>query len=159
MNLAKWKLLIIALLSAKPVNKMATQFRTWVNYPEQGPQLEVNTLPSQTQPDEVLSISQMLERHSRGLPINVSEGNYYDESLGYVPDIKELDLTEIHDFRDEFAARTKAMQEEIDKREADLKAEKLAKEKEEEEMKSFFRKSQKPAEGGKPTKSAEADTD
>lgn len=78
-----------------------TIFKTWINYREEQPQMEVFTLPSLTQPDEVLTVREMLERHVRGLPIFQNQnGHYLPEELGYIPDYREMDLTEIDEYRD-----------------------------------------------------------
>lgn len=83
---------------------MSTLFKTFVNFREEEIQGEVNTEPSMTQPDEVLSIRQMLERHVRGLPLHgeKQQGQYYPPELGYVPNIAELDLAEIDDYRSHY---------------------------------------------------------
>lgn len=115
---------------------MATIFTTAWNYREQEPQAQEFTEKSQTQPDEVLSIREMLERHVRGLPVRgaSSQGHYYDESIGYVPSMEELDLSEIGDLRDRYRETVERLQQQ--EREAKASA-----------------KVQKPAEGGKPQKS------
>lgn len=91
--------------------------RTFLNYREEAPEAQIFTEKSQTQPDEVLSIRQMLERHVRGLPVTgVNEGVYYPEEVGYVPDLKSLDLTEIEDYRDHYQTESKRIQTELDER-------------------------------------------
>lgn len=79
-----------------------TTFRTWINFKEEDHKGEKNTLPSKTQPDEVMSIKEMIIRHARGLPIHANEGVYLPEEIGYIPDIKTLDLTEIAEYRDQY---------------------------------------------------------
>lgn len=83
---------------------MSTLFITSINYREHPQEMEENTLPSQTQPDEVMTIREMLTRHVRGLPVAGSSGQgmYYDEELGYVPSREELDLSEIDDYRQQW---------------------------------------------------------
>lgn len=75
---------------------------------------EQNTLPSETQQDELLSIKDMLERHVRGVPIpGYHEGTYDDEvehaDDEYFPSIEEMDLSEIADMRDMLTARVKEL--------------------------------------------------
>lgn len=62
-----------------------------------------------TQPDEVLSVTEMLRRHARGIPVNSAfgPGEYYPEELGYVPDISSMDLSEIDEMRRELNARVR----------------------------------------------------
>lgn len=116
--------------------------------------MEVNTLPSETQPDEVLSIREMIERHARGLPVNVNDqGQYYDEELGYIPSLKELDLSEMDDLRDRYKKQAEDLDAEYKKREADekeAKAQKAKADKEEKEFLKSLRKNQKSAEGDRP---------
>lgn len=87
-----------------------TQHTTFLNYRETGADLEINTLPSQTQPDQVLSIREMLTRHVSGLPIasNHENGAYHGDI--FIPDVKSLDLTEIEDLRDYYAGETQRME-------------------------------------------------
>lgn len=57
---------------------------------------EVNTLPSVTQPDMVLSLREILERHSRGLPLNVGVGEeIYHGDDDFIPNLKTLDISEL----------------------------------------------------------------
>jgi len=73
-----------------------TLFKTWVNFKEEDPQGEVNNSPSMTQPDEVMTIKEMLIRHVQGLPVEGHEqGVYLPDEVGFIPDIRTLDLTEI----------------------------------------------------------------
>lgn len=82
---------------------MSTPFNTWINFKEEVREEEVNTLPSETQPDEVLTIREMLERHVRGLPMHGNEqGVYLPEEVGFIPDYRTLDLTEIDEYRNNF---------------------------------------------------------
>lgn len=83
---------------------MSYIFNTWLNFREEERTEEINTLPSETQPDEVLTVRQMLERHVRGLPVSGSEqGVYLPEEVGYIPDYRTLDLTEIDEYRQQYA--------------------------------------------------------
>ncbi len=83
-----------------------------LNYQQFDKDHEVNTLPSLTIPDQNMSIREIIERHTRGLPINaftpVYEGEDYD-----LPDPKTLDLTE----RQELAEKIKQEVESIKSRE------------------------------------------
>lgn len=111
-------------------------------YAEQGPELETNTMPSQTQPDEVLSIREMLNRHTSGVPIPGTnrEPIYYPEELGHVPDVERMDLTEIAEMVEHVTEKRKTLESELKKREADELAAKKAREKEERDMLEFFKK-------------------
>lgn len=115
---------------------MSTIFVTPINYREQSPEMETPVGESLTQPDQVMSIREMLTRHVRGLPVpNAAEqGMFYDEDLGYIPSRDELDLADIDDYRQHYAQ----VVERLSREEANQKA---------------SSKVQKSAEGDKPQKS------
>lgn len=71
---------------------MATRFRTWLNYKEVEPQMEVNEGESMTQPDMTLSIRELLDRYARGLPVTLREDGYFEEE-----DFSEFDNLDISD--------------------------------------------------------------
>lgn len=74
---------------------------------------EENKLPSETVPDQTLSLRTILERYAKGLPItgNKSEPLYYgDEDM---PDINKMDISEIHDLK-------KAVESDIQQKKAEL---------------------------------------
>lgn len=121
-------------------------------YLETGPELEINDLPTETQPDEVLSIREMLERHSRGIPMNGSSRQpiYYPEELGHVPDVERMDLTEISEMVEHMTARRSTLENEIKKRESEEKAAKAARQKEEKEMREHFQQLKDKSKGQEP---------
>lgn len=88
----------------------------------------VNTLPSETQPDEVLSIQEMLENHARGIPQHVN-AHYYDDDDYYpdLPDLHTLDLVEIKDLADHYKKESKRIQAEINERKEKQKQETVTK--------------------------------
>jgi len=55
---------------------------------------EKNYKPSMTIPDQTLSIRQILERHSHGLPIEGWREPIWDGEDNDLPDIRTLDLAE-----------------------------------------------------------------
>jgi hypothetical protein len=55
---------------------------------------ECNNLPSLTIPDQTMSIRLILERHSRGLPIDGIKTPIYDGEDNDLPDWRRLDLAE-----------------------------------------------------------------
>lgn len=131
------------------------KIQTYLSYQEVEHIGEVNNLPSETQPDEVLSIREMLENHVRGLPVSGSsgEGVYLPEEVGYVPDLRSLDLTEIEDLRDQYALsidETKKKLAEADKAAKELAVQKAEEERQDKEALKAFRKSQKSGEADKP---------
>lgn len=79
---------ITELLSVKHV----TKFKTSQNYlPAAG---ETNFGPSQTQPNDVMGVREILERFTRGLPLNTGDVGYYD-------DPEDIDLSDF-DAMDKF---------------------------------------------------------
>ena len=58
---------------------------------------EHNYAPSLTVPGDALSLKELLERNARGLPLtgNGRESIYHGED--YIPDLRKMDLSEIHD--------------------------------------------------------------
>lgn len=121
---------------------MATKLTNWLNYAETGPELEINTEPSQTQPDEVLSIKEMLTRHVRGLPVDGGkEGVYYPEEMGYIPDLRTLDLTEIQDYQEHYQKESKRIQKELDERTAQQKKAEQEEAELQKQIKDEFKKS------------------
>lgn len=83
------------------------------------------TMPSLTQPDQVMSIDDMLARHQGGLPVQGPRNPhmYYDlpEEMGYVPDVKSLDLSEIQDLRNELSNRVRYLKAEQSRKELEEK--------------------------------------
>jgi hypothetical protein len=55
---------------------------------------QFNTSPSMTIPDQTMSIRTILERHSRGLPIDGVKSSIYDGEENDLPDWRRLDLAE-----------------------------------------------------------------
>lgn len=97
---------------------MNPNIRTWLNYSELVIEGEVNTLPSETQPNDVMSIKEMLARHLSGAPVNgaPTEGSFYPEDLGYVPHPNELDLVDRKQYArhfERYAQSTREILEEI----------------------------------------------
>lgn len=62
---------------------------------------EVNTMPSQTVPDQTMSLKELLERYARGLPIDGDNFPVYNGDDEYLPDLKKMDLSEIADLKEE----------------------------------------------------------
>lgn len=76
---------------------------------------EWNEEASMTQPDEVLSIREMLVRHARGIAPNTpfGEGSYYPSEMGFIPSIEEMDLVDIQEARDALTQRVRAIKEKL----------------------------------------------
>lgn len=91
---------------------MATLFRTWLNYREIGPDLEKNTLPSETEPDMTLSLRELLDRYAKGLPVTIREGIYTDTEEDD-SDFDHLDIADIDDLKQDLAEKESAFQKAI----------------------------------------------
>ena len=56
------------------------------------------TMPSETVPDQSLTMRQILDRYARGLPLDVKTPIWEeDDELNPLPDVRTLDLTEKQD--------------------------------------------------------------
>lgn len=92
-----------------------TIHRTFLNYREEGPRKEVNTLPSETQPDMTMSLQQLLERHTKGYDVPLFEGTYQDEFDEYIPDPKSVDQTVLLDLAESNSKHIKELQDKAQK--------------------------------------------
>jgi len=75
-------------------------FRNHFNYNQFKIRYEYSDKPSQTIPDQTMSVKEILSRYSRGLPL---EGNktpiYNGEEI--IPDLRRMDLSEIQEMQQE----------------------------------------------------------
>lgn len=91
-------------------------FRTMYTYENKTSEMEENSGKVLTEPDQALSIREIVERYSRGIPLTdlVREGEYYEEENDNFAgedfnQIKTMDMVEI----DEKRRENKAFQEQI----------------------------------------------
>lgn len=93
-------------------------FRTQFNPNYSGSTGEINNEPSETHPDEALSVATLLKRHAKGIPLGVRmlDGQYYGELE--IPRIN--DLTDLQRQKEELNARILETRKQIaeEKREA-----------------------------------------
>jgi len=70
--------------------------KTWMNAKQHPKNYEVNTDPSETIPDQTMSIRTLLDRYARGLPIGGSKQPIWqdDDEYNDLPDPRTLDLAE-----------------------------------------------------------------
>ncbi|QCS37347.1 hypothetical protein [Tortoise microvirus 89] len=111
---------------------MERKVRNWLNNHEFLYVGEVNDMPSLTKPDDTLSISEILDRYSRGLPLTGMKVPVFDE-YDDTPDIRTLDLSERFDLTAEFHEELKEIRSNAARRRAEREA-KLAAEREEMEL-------------------------
>lgn len=74
---------------------------------------EVNTQPSQTVPDQTLSLKELLDRYARGLPIVGEKFPIYNGDEEDLPDLKKMDLSEIADLKEKLDKQIKEQQGEL----------------------------------------------
>lgn len=58
------------------------------------------TQPSETVPDQALTVNEILERFSRGMPVTGTRQPIYHGDEVFVPEFKTLDLADIEEMRD-----------------------------------------------------------
>lgn len=89
--------------------------------------IEASYGPSETVPDQALSLQELLYNYSRGIPINQHQGEYLGDE--YVPDFNTMDLAEIAEYREGLKEEIEDLQQRVkqsekeaaDKRKAALK--------------------------------------
>lgn len=111
----------------KRVTRKKIIFRTQYNHtPDNGKIMSTETL---TVPDQNMSIKTLLDRHSRGLPLGVSEqkGEYFDTEVPRFDD-----LTDMVAYKKELATKHKEL---MKKAEDEISAKKAAAEQPAEEQK------------------------
>lgn len=110
---------------------------------------ELNKSPSMTQPDEVLSIAEMLANHVRGLPMNMAHEFDLDSNDGsvdhYIPDVNAMDLVERMEYAKEKAEEIKEITKKAKAESDSFKA----KQKEEQETLEAFKEFRKKTESDK----------
>lgn len=123
-------------------------------FPDDG---EVNTLPSETIPDQSMSVREILLRHSRGLSAGGGRVPIYEGEEEFMPELANMDLAERQEYlegiRDEIV-EIKAKMAEAERKRRLVENEKLLQEKIDEFMKDAARQkindrledSQKPVE-------------
>lgn len=87
---------------------------------------EVNNEPSQTIPDQNLSVKTLLERHTRGLPMqaNYHEGEYFGIEIPRIDDLTDLEeaRNRLKQAAEEFSAKVKAELQAAEERRAEAAA-------------------------------------
>lgn len=91
----------------------ASPFKTPWNAQEFPAIYEVNKKPSLTVPDQTMSIKTILDRFSKGLPIDGPNVPVYHGEEDFIPDWERLDLSERADLRESVAERIREIQNEL----------------------------------------------
>lgn len=88
-----------------------TNLRTSTTYEPVEDYNEHPTGPSQTVPDQSMTVLELLDRHQRGLPVKQNQNAYYsDDDL---PNIKAMDLVDIQEMREELSEQSKYLRKKI----------------------------------------------
>lgn len=77
------------------------KIKTWLNFKDFAKDYEVNTMPSETVPDQTMSVSEILNRYARGLPIGGSKVPIYEDDND-LPDPRTLDLAERQELKEQY---------------------------------------------------------
>ena len=91
-----------------------TIFNTWLNWQETGPDEEVNTLPSETQPDMVMSLHELLDRSRGGQEVPTFNTFYDEDEDDFVPDPRTLDLVDFDTALEHNKANIETLQQEAE---------------------------------------------
>lgn len=124
-------------------------YRNWANYHEFPQYNEVNTLPSLTQPEQSLSVKEILAHHTRGVPLEVGKVPIYYGDDTEFPDPRKLDLSELQELREQYQAEIAQIKSKYQKDLDEKKAAQAAAEKERQEVYDYW-KSQKEKQAEKP---------
>jgi hypothetical protein len=98
--------------------------KTYLNRELHNRNYEVNNEPSETVPDQAMSIRTILERYSRGLPISGERTPIWQQGDDYndLPDLRTLDLSERQEFTEQYQQELKSLQKTLksEKKHSDL---------------------------------------
>lgn len=74
--------------------------KNWLNYNDFPREFEKFTEPSQTVPDQAMSVTEILRRFARGLPLGGQRVPIYEGEEDVTPDLRTLDLAEIQELKE-----------------------------------------------------------
>ena len=98
--------------------------KTYLNREEHTRRYEVNNEPSETIPDQSMSIRTILERYSRGLPISGERTPIWQQGDDFndMPDPRTLDLAERQEYAELYQQELKSLQKTLksEKKHSDL---------------------------------------
>lgn len=101
----------------KAATKFNMKFQTQYNAQEFPRIRERSNKPSMTIPDQSMTVSELVERNKRGLPLGGAKVAIWDENpeTDFLPDIKKMDLAEIQEMKDNVQAIIKEKQADLEK--------------------------------------------
>lgn len=85
------------------------------------PMGDVNNLPSATEPDQTLSIKQLIERHAQGINLGVKEYDPIYSDQEDFPNVEYMDFHEAAEYRDFLANERYKLEERLKQLEKDKK--------------------------------------
>jgi len=93
------------------------KFQTQYNAHEFPRIREKSNKPSMTIPDQSMTVSELVERNKRGLPLGGAKVPIWDENpeTEYLPDLNRLDLSEVHELKLQAQETINEKREELDK--------------------------------------------
>lgn len=103
------------------------KWRTPYNYKDNPTKGEVNTMPSETVPDQSMPVREIMRRFASGLPLGGVKVPVYDGEED-LPDHRTLDLADIQEIKENNAQRISEMQRDLQKQKAAKAAKKAARE-------------------------------
>lgn len=92
---------------------MPTLFTTWLNHQEEGADLEINNEPSETQPDMVMSLEELLIRSRGGQEVPTYNVQYDEDEDDFTPDPRTLDLVDYDEALEQNKANIDALKEKM----------------------------------------------
>lgn len=73
--------------------------KTWLNARYFPKDPEIHNKPSRTVPDQTMPLRTLLDRYARGLPISGPSLHPVYHGEEFMPDVKRLDISEIHELK------------------------------------------------------------
>lgn len=104
------------------------KFKNHFNREEFPTDHEVNTKPSETIPDQTMSIREIMERYARGLPISGAKVPVYHGEDEFIPNPKTIDLADMEAMKKAAAQEINDLRDNLQKN-ANLEKEKREKQK------------------------------
>lgn len=90
------------------------QVRTWFNKPiYKG---EKNDMPSMTVPEQAMSIREILDRFSRGLPLGGQRVPVYNGEDDDLPDLRHMDLADRQEYMENAADELRSLKTKINEK-------------------------------------------
>lgn len=75
---------------------------------------EINTKPSMTQPNQAMSIREIINRTEKGLPVTGVRVPMYNETEdGVMPDLRNMDISEIYELKNRIRETEKQLRKQL----------------------------------------------